>query len=205
MRKVIISEFVTLDGVMEDPGGAEKFVHGGWAFQFERGPEGDKFKLDEVMQAGALLLGRITYEGFAAAWPTRTGEFADKMNNMPKYVVSKSLGEAKWKNSTLIKNNIVEEVSKLKAAPGDEILVAGSGQLVNLLMQNNLIDEYRLMVYPVILGSGKRLFKDGGEQKLNLVETDIFGSGITLLRYEPKKSSSLTKDIPYKEPASAMK
>jgi dihydrofolate reductase len=171
MRKVIISEFVTLDGVMEDPGGAEKFVHGGWAFQFERGPEGDKFKLDEVMQAGALLLGRITYEGFAAAWPTRTGEFADKMNNMPKYVVSKSLGEAKWKNSTLIKNNIVEEVSNLKAIPGDEILVAGSGLLVNLLMQNDLIDEYRLMVYPVILGSGKRLFKDGEEQNLQLIET----------------------------------
>ena len=187
MRKVIVSEFVTLDGVMEDPGGADKFIHGGWAFKFERGPEGDKFKLDEVMEAEALLLGRITYEGFAAAWPSRTGEFADKMNNMPKYIVSSTLKEAKWKNSKLIKNNIVEELSKLKGMPGGDILVAGSGQLAQLLMQNNLIDEYRLMVYPVILGSGKRFFRDGGEVKLTLVETKLFGAGITLLRYHPAK------------------
>jgi dihydrofolate reductase len=187
MRKVIVSEFVTLDGIMEDPGGADKFIHGGWAFQFERGPEGDKFKLDEVMEAGALLLGRITYEGFAAAWPSRTGDFADKMNNMPKHIVTSTLKDAKWNNSKLIKNNILEEVSKLKAMPGDDILVAGSGQLVHLLMQHNLIDEYRLMVYPVILGSGKRFFRDGGEVKLTLVETKLFGSGITLLRYHPTK------------------
>jgi dihydrofolate reductase len=187
MRKLIVSEFVTLDGVMEDPGGADKFIHGGWAFQFERGPEGDKFKLDEVMEAGALLLGRITYEGFAAAWPSRTGEFADKMNNMPKYIVTSTLKDAKWNNSKLIKNNILEEVSKLKAMPGDDILVAGSGQLVHLLMQHNLIDEYRLMVYPVILGSGKRFFRDGGEVKLTFIETKLFGSGIALLRYHPVK------------------
>ncbi len=187
MRKVIVSEFLTLDGIMEDPGGADKFIHGGWAFQFERGPEGDKFKLDEVMEAGALLLGRITYEGFAAAWPSRTGDFADKMNNMPKHIVTSTLKDAKWNNSKLIKNNILEEVSKLKAMPGDDILVAGSGQLVHLLMQHNLIDEYRLMVYPVILGSGKRFFRDGGEVKLTLVETKLFGSGITLLRYHPTK------------------
>ena len=116
MRKIIVSEFVTLDGVMEDPGGAEKSERGGWAFQFERGPEGDKFKLDEVMQAEALLLGRVTYEGFAAAWPAMTGEFADKMNNMPKYVVSSTLAGPKWNNSTLIKSNAVEEISKLKAS-----------------------------------------------------------------------------------------
>jgi dihydrofolate reductase len=187
MRKVIVSEFLTLDGIMEDPGGADKFIHGGWAFQFERGPEGDKFKLDEVMEAGALLLGRITYEGFAAAWPSRTGDFADKMNNMPKHIVTSTLKDAKWNNSKLIKNNILEEVSKLKAMPGDDILVAGSGQIVHLLMQHNLIDEYRLMVYPVILGSGKRFFRDGGEVKLTLVETKLFGSGITLLRYHPTK------------------
>ena len=187
MRKLIVSEFVTLDGVMEDPGGADKFIHGGWAFKFERGPEGDKFKLDEVMEAGALLLGRITYEGFAAAWPSKTGEFADKMNNMPKYIVSSTLKEAKWKNSKLIKNNIVGEVSKLKGIPGGDILVAGSGQLAQLLTQNNLIDEFRLMVYPVILGNGKRFFRDSGEVKLMLVETKLFGSGITLLRYHPAK------------------
>ncbi|MGA2503261.1 MAG: dihydrofolate reductase family protein [Anaerolineales bacterium] len=186
MREVIVSEFITLDGVMEDPGGVEKFIHGGWAFKFERGPKGDKFKLDEVIEAGTLLLGRITYEGFAAAWPSRAGEFANKMNNMPKYIVSKSLRDLKWNNSNLIKDNIVEEVTKLKAMPGGDILVAGSGQLVHLLMRHNLIDEYRLMVYPVILGSGKRLFKDEGSMKLTLAETKQFGSGIILLRYHPK-------------------
>jgi dihydrofolate reductase len=185
MRKIIVSEFVTLDGVMEDPGGADKTIHGGWAFLFERGPEGDKFKLDEVMEAEALLLGRTTYEGFAAAWPSRTGEFADKMNNMPKFVVSASIKKAEWNNSKLIKNDIVVEVSKLKAMPGGAILVAGSGQLVDTLMKNDLIDEYRLMVYPVILGSGKHLFRDGGMKKLSLVESKLFGSGITLLRYHP--------------------
>jgi dihydrofolate reductase len=187
MRKIIVSEFVTLDGVMEDPGGADKTIHGGWAFQFERGPEGDKIKLDEVMEAEALLLGRITYEGFAAAWPSRTGEFADKMNNMPKYVVSASLKKAEWNNSKLIKNDIVGEVSKLKAMTGDDILVAGSGQLVHTLIQHKLIDEFRLMVYPVLLGSGKRLFRDGGRMKLILAETKTFGSGIMLMRYHPEK------------------
>ncbi len=187
MRKIIVSEFLTLDGVMEDPGGAEKFPQGGWAFKYERGPEGDKFKLDEVMEAGALLLGRTTYEGFAAAWPSRSGEFADKMNSMPKYVISATLKEAKWNNSKIIESGIVEKVSKLKAMADGDMLVAGSGKLVHLLMQNDLVDEYRLMVYPVILGSGKRLFIDGGEKKLALAETKLFSSGITLLRYSPGK------------------
>ncbi|MGZ3963289.1 MAG: dihydrofolate reductase family protein [Flavisolibacter sp.] len=187
MRKVIVSEFMTLDGVIEDPGGADKFKHGGWAFQFERGPKGDKFKLDEVIEASALLLGRKTYEGFAAAWPSRTGEFADKMNGMPKYIVSSTLKAAKWNNSNIINKNVVEEVSKLKQGSGGDILVAGSGQLVNTLIQHNLIDELRLMVYPVLLGSGKRLFRNGGGMKLKLAETKLFGSGITLLRYHPEK------------------
>lgn len=185
MRKLVVSEFVTLDGVMEDPGGSEKFERGGWAFQFERGPEGDKFKLDEVMAAGVLLLGRVTYEGFAAAWPSRTGEFADKMNNMPKVVVSTTLREGKWKNTKLVKSKVVEEITKLKAESGGDILVAGSCQLVDALLQNGLVDEFRLMVYPVILGKGKRLFKEGNETPLKLIESKLFGSGVVLLRHQP--------------------
>ncbi len=188
MRKVIVSEFITLDGVMEDPGGADHFERGGWAFQFERGPEGDKFKLDEVMEAGALLLGRKTYEGFAAAWPSRTGEFADKMNGMSKYVVSNTLDHAGWNNTTIIKGNVAEEVAKLKAAPGQDILIAGSGQLVHTLMEHNLIDEYRLMVYPVILGKGQRLFEaENSQLALELVEAKPVGSGIIILVYHPAR------------------
>ncbi len=187
MGKIIVSEFVTLDGVMEDPGGAEKYERGGWAFQFERGPEGDKFKLDEVMENEALLLGRKTYEGFADAWPSRTGEFADKMNSMPKYVTSTTLKKAAWNNTQLIKSNIVEEVSRLKATLGG-ILVAGSGQLVQTLMQNDLVDELRLMVFPVILGSGKRLFQEREERiAMRLVEAKSVGSGVLILVYHAER------------------
>ncbi len=191
MRKVIVSEFMTLDSVMEDPGGAEKFARGGWAFQFERGPEGDKFKLDEIMQSDALLLGRKTYEEFAAAWPSRTGEFADMMNNMPKYVVSTTLEKPARKNSTVIKSNVAEEVSRLKAMPGQDILVAGSGQLVDTLMQHDLIDGIRMMVFPIILGSGKRLFHDRNESyALQLVEAKPVGpAGVLTLIYHPKKKT----------------
>ncbi len=186
MRKIIASEFITLDGIMEDPGGAEKFERGGWAFQFERGPEGDKFKLDEVMDSEALLLGRVTYEGFASAWPSRTGEFADKMNGMAKYVVSTTLQEPTWNNTRVIKQNIAEEVARLKSIPGADILIAGSGKLVNTLMQHDLIDEYRLMVYPVILGTGKRLFNQTSDQRaLKLVEVNAVGAGILILTYHP--------------------
>ncbi len=186
MRKIIVSEFVTLDGVMEDPGGADHFERGGWAFQFERGPAGDKFKLDEVMEASALLLGRKTYESFAAAWPSRTGEFADKMNGMPKSVISTTLDHAAWNNTTIIKSNVAEEAAKLKAMPGQDILVAGSGQLVRTLMQHDLIDEFRLMVYPVILGKGKRLFEEENTRhNLQLAEVKPVGSGIMILIYHP--------------------
>jgi dihydrofolate reductase len=183
MRKLVVSEFVTLDGVMEDPGGSEGFERGGWAFQFDRGPEGDKFKLDEVMESDALLLGRRTYEGFAEAWPSRTDEagFADKMNSMAKHVVSATLEKADWNNSTLIKGDAAEEVSKLKQQPGGQILVAGSGQLVDTLMEHDLVDEYRLMVFPVVLGSGKRLFRDGAERTpLRLVDTKPAGEVVIL-------------------------
>src|SRR5258708_5578526 len=186
MRRVIVSEFVTVDGVMEDPGGSEKSERGGWAFKFKRGPEGDQFKLDEVMASDTLLLGRITYEGFDAAWPSRTGEFADKMNGMAKYVVSTTMTQAPWNNSTIIKRNVVEEVSQLKAKHGQDILVAGSGQLVHTLMQADLVDEYRLMVFPVVLGKGKRLFHDGaGKHALKLLEAKPVGAGVLILMYHP--------------------
>ncbi len=188
MSRLVVSEFVTLDGVMEDPGGSEKHERGGWAFQFDRGPEGDKFKLDEVMESDALLLGRVTYEGFAAAWPSRTGEFADKMNGMQKYLVSTTLKQAGWNNSKLIKGDVVEQVAKLKAMPGRDILVAGSGRLVHTLMEHDLVDEYRLMVYPVVLGSGKRLFQDGSNRMaLRLAESKPIGSGIMILIYHPDR------------------
>jgi dihydrofolate reductase len=191
MRNVIVTEFVTLDGVMEDPGGSEHFERGGWAFQFDRGPEGDKFKLDEALAADALLLGRKTYEGFAAAWPSRTGEFADKFNNMPKYVVSTTLHDMQWNNSRLINGDVAEEVSALKQQPGGDIVAHGSGQLVDTLMQNDLVDEYRLMVFPVILGSGKRLFRDGPDRSaLRLVEAKPVGKdGVLVLVYRPNRNN----------------
>ncbi len=187
MRKLVVSEFVTLDGVMEDPGGAEKTKHGGWAFKYNRGPEGDKFKLDELMASDAMLLGRVTYQGFAAAWPSvKDGAgFADRMNGMPKHVVSTTLDRAEWNNSHIIKNDVVEQIRRLKEMPGRDILVAGSGQLVQTLMQNNLVDEYRLMVYPMVLGSGKRLFRDSqGMTALRLVEAKPVGEGIMALVYQ---------------------
>src|SRR3954452_17102811 len=154
MSKVVVSQFVTLDDVVEDPGGSEGFERGGWAFKFDRGPEGNKFKLDEVMAAEALLLGRVTYEGFAAAWPDRTDEvgFADKFNNMPKYVVSNTLDNPSWNNSTVIKgDDLAGEVSKLKQQSSGDVLVNGSVQLVQALTEQGMVDEYRLMVFPVVL------------------------------------------------------
>ncbi|WP_227357135.1 dihydrofolate reductase family protein [Haladaptatus salinisoli] len=189
-RKVVVSEYVSLDGVMEAPGGGEEFEHGGWTFQFDRGPEGDEFKLEEVLESDALLLGRVTYEGFAAAWPSMTDDegFADKMNSMPKYVVSTTLEEPlEWNNSTLIKENVADEVSKLKQEPGGDILVYGSARLVHTLMQHNLVDEYRLMTFPIILGSGKRLFGETSDvTTLRLVDTKTVGSGIAISTYVPQ-------------------
>jgi peroxiredoxin/dihydrofolate reductase/DNA-directed RNA polymerase specialized sigma24 family protein len=193
MRKLIVSEFVTLDGVFEDPGGAEGFTRGGWAFRFERGPEGDKFKLDEVMEAGALLLGRVTYEGFAAAWPSATDEsgFADKMNSMPKFVVSSTLERGTWANTTVLSGDPVAAVTRLKEQSGGYLLVAGSGQLVRELMRHELIDEYRLMVFPIVLGDGRRLFPDGGEvTELRLAQARAVGAGVMILTYRPAERSA---------------
>ena len=191
MGKLVVSEFITLDGVIDDPGGAEEFDRGGWAFQFERGAEGDKFKLDETLGAEALLLGRVTYEGFAAAWPSRTDEvgFADKMNTIPKYVVSSTLQDLTWDTSTRIDGDVAEEVAKLKEQVAGEILVAGSATLVRTLIENDLVDELRLMVFPTVLGGGKRLFGDSASAKaFRLIESRAVGdAGVIILRYEPAK------------------
>jgi dihydrofolate reductase len=173
MGKVVVSEFVTLDGVIEDPGGSEGFERGGWAFQFDRGAEGDEFKLDELRAADALLLGRRTYEGFAAAWPERTDDvgFAEKMNSMPKVVVSKTLESPEWQNTRVVDGELASEVAGLKDEYAGEIVVYGSAQLVQGLAELDLVDEYRLMVFPVLLGAGKKLFGDGPHRPLEVVDT----------------------------------
>jgi len=186
--RIVITEFVSLDGVVEAPGGGESFKHGGWSFDISRGEEGDKFKLDETLASEALLLGRVTYEGFAAAWPSRADEagFADKFNSMPKYVVSSTLEDPEWNNSTVLKGDIVEEVAKLKQEQDGDIVVHGSPQLVQTLIEHDLVDEYRLMVFPVVLGSGKRLFGETTDKKsLRLVDSRVVGDGVAILVYQP--------------------
>jgi dihydrofolate reductase len=186
--KIVVTEFVSLDGVVEAPGGGENFKHGGWSFEISRGDEGDKFKLDETMASEALLLGRVTYEGFAAAWPSRTDEFgfADKFNNMPKYVVSSTLKDPEWNNSTVLTGEVADEVAKLKERHDGDIVVHGSPQLVQTLIENDLVDEYRLMVFPVVLGSGKRLFGETTDKKsLRLVDSKVVGDGVSILVYQP--------------------
>jgi dihydrofolate reductase len=186
MGKIVVTEFVSLDGVMEDPGGSEDFKHGGWSFEFSRGDDGDRFKLDETMDSAALLLGRKTYEGFADAWPSRDGEFADKFNTMPKYVVSSTLKDPEWTNSTVIDGDLAEEVAKLREEVDGDIVVHGSAQLVQALVEQGLVDELRLMVFPVILGSGKRLFGEAGDKKaLRLTDSSTVGDGVSILIYEP--------------------
>lgn len=184
MRNVIVSEFISIDGVVEDPGGSEGTEHGGWTFPYWNDDIG-KLKLDEVVASDALLLGRVTYAGFAAAWPSRTDEsgFADKMNSMAKYVVSTTLTEPSWNNSTLIKDDVPGTVTALKREAGDDILVAGSVALVQTLLEYDLVDELRLLVYPVVLGSGKRLFGGSTKIDLQLAETRAFDSGVVLLSY----------------------
>jgi dihydrofolate reductase len=184
MGDVVVTEFISLDGVIEDPGGAEGFKHGGWSFKFDRGPEGDKFKVDELNAADAQLLGRVTYEGFAAAWPNMTGdEFSKKMNSMPKYVVSTTLQSADWENSTVLSGDLASEIATVKDRHAGDILIAGSATLAQSLTALGLIDEYRLMVFPVVLGGGKRLFADDGEMRnLKLVLSKPAGDSL-ILRY----------------------
>jgi dihydrofolate reductase len=191
MATIVVTEFVSLDGVMEDPGGSENFKYGGWTFEIPRGDEGDKFKLDETLGSDALLLGRVTYEGFADAWPSREGDFADKMNAMPKYVVSSTISEPQWDNSTVLKGDLAEEVAKLKEKHDGEIVVHGSAQLVQTLLEQDLVDELRLMVFPVVLGSGKRLFGEtSGKKPLRLVDSKIVGDGVAILVYRPARDGA---------------
>jgi len=176
MGKLVVTEFVSIDGVFEDPGGSENFEHGGWSFDYDRGDDGDRFKLDELTESDVQLLGRKTYEGFAAAWPSREGEFADKLNNDPKYVVSNTITDPEWQNTTVISGDAVEGVRKLKDETDGTILVAGSGSLVAALLGADLVDELRLMVFPTILGQGQRLFPDGIDRlKLKLAESRTVG------------------------------
>ena len=186
MGKVIVTEFITIDGVVEDPGGSENLERGGWAFEFSRGDDGDQFKLDEVMGAEALLLGRTTYEGFAAAWPEREGDFADKFNSMPKYVVSSTLKDPAWNNTHVLGS--AADVERLKSEVDGDILVNGSVQLVRALLDAGLVDELRLMVFPLVLGEGRKLFGDeAAKVPLALTELRAVGDeGVSVAVYTPK-------------------
>jgi dihydrofolate reductase len=182
--KIVVTEFISLDGVMEDPGGAEGFKHSGWSFEIDRGDEGNAFKLDETMASDALLLGRVTYEGFAEAWPSREGEFADKFNSMPKHVVSSTLHDPEWDNSSVLEGDLAAGVERLKEQYTGDIVVHGSAQLVQALLERDLVDELRLMVFPVVLGTGKRLFGETSDKKpLQLVDSKTVGDGVVILTY----------------------
>ena len=188
MGRIVVTEFMSLDGVVEAPGGGEDFKYGGWSFEIDRGEEGNAFKLDETMSSDALLLGRVTYEGFAAAWPSRTDEFgfADKFNSMPKYVVSSTLKNPEWNNTTVLEGDVVEAVSKLKQEQDGDIVVHGSPRLVQTLVEHDLVDQYNLMVFPVVLGAGKRFFGETTDKKaLRLVDSKVVGDGVAILVYQP--------------------
>lgn len=179
MSKVVVTMFMSLDGVLDEPQN--------WSFPYWN-DDIAKFKTDELLATDAHLLGRVTYEGFAAAWPSRSDEagFADRMNSLPKYVVSTTLEKADWNNSTIIHENVADAISELKQQYDQDILVAGSATLIQTLLAHDLVDEYRLLVYPIVLGKGKRLFQDGSEAKLKLVESKSLGS-VVLLRYQPDR------------------
>jgi dihydrofolate reductase len=182
--RIVVTEFISLDGVIEAPGGGEDYKYGGWTFEIDRGDEGDQFKLDETMSSAALLLGRRTYEGFAAAWPERDGEFADKFNTMPKYVISTTLRNPAWANSTVLSGDLVDEITKLKNEQDGDIVVHGSAKLVQSLIENDLVDELRLMLFPVVLGTGKRLFGETTDMKrLHLSSSTVVGDGVAIQVY----------------------
>jgi len=187
MGKIVISENVSLDGVVQDPTGEEGFRHGGWFGQFgdKDREEWAKVEFDEALDTEALLLGRRSYEYFAARWPSRSGEWADRLNSLPKYVVSSTLVDPDWNNSTVLKGDAVNEVWKLKQELDGEIVVYASRQLVRTLMEHDLVDELRLMVYPVVLGAGERLFGETSDKKpVRLVDTRTVGDGLAFLTYK---------------------
>jgi dihydrofolate reductase len=197
MGKVVVSEFISLDGVIEDPGGAEGTEFGGWTFRFPA-EDGQQFKFEELVASDVLLLGRLTYEEFAAAWPAMeetTGEFGVKMNNMPKVVVSTTLTEPAWRNTTVVSENIAGAVAKLKEQYEGDVLVGGSAILIDELRDLDLIDEYRLMLHPVVLGQGKKLFKDGPAPTDHvLVESRALGPDVLLLTYRPASRSATPRN-----------
>lgn len=186
MGKIVVTEYVSLDGVIQAPGGGEEYAHAGWTFAIDRGDEGEKFKLDETMGSEALLLGRVTYEGFAAAWPKMQNEFADQLNGMPKYVVSSTLHDPEWTNTTVLSGDLVEEVTALRERLDGEIVVHGSAQLVQALIEHSLVDELRVMLFPVVLGTGKRLFGETSDKhSLELTDCKVVGDGVAILTYTP--------------------
>ncbi|MGW5666456.1 dihydrofolate reductase family protein [Micromonospora sp. NPDC003776] len=185
MGRLVVTEYISVDGVAEGPSGSEQFARTGWTDHFSRGPEGNRFKVDETMAADAQLLGRVTYELFAATWPQFEGEFADRFNGMPKHIVSATLSDPKWSNTTVLKGDLVEEVTRLKEQYDRDILVHGSLQLSRALIDHNLVDALHLLVYPIIVGAGKRLFDGTSETKrLRLASAQTFGDGVHLLIYE---------------------
>jgi dihydrofolate reductase len=185
MGRLVVTEYISVDGVVEAPSGTESFERVGWTDAFTRGPEGDQFKWDETRVSDALLLGRVTYEGFAAVWPHFEGEFADKFNSMPKYVISSTLRDPEWNNTTVLRGDVVEEVTKLKAKYEGDIVVHGSPLLAQTLIENDLVDAIHLQVYPIIVGAGKRLFAEtSATKRLRLAEARTVGEGVHLLIYE---------------------
>ena len=195
MGKIVISENVTLDGVIEDPTGAEGLSVGGWFWETDRGEDGERFTLDKALRTEVLLLGRRSYEFFAATWPSRGGELADRMNNLPKYVVSSTLEGPDWNNSMVLKGDVLTEVAKLKQELDGEIVVLGSPRLARTLIERDLVDELRLMVYPVVLGAGARLFGETSDKKpMRLVDTKTVGDGIAILTYELVRDADRAPD-----------
>jgi len=184
--RIVVTEFVSLDGVMEAPGGEPGFKYPGWTFEFDRGDDGNRFKLDETRQSDGLLIGRRTYEGFAAAWPEREGDFADMFNSMPKFVVSTTLTDPEWNNTTVLSSgDATVEVRKLKEDFDGELQVPGSHRLVQELIESDLVDQINLMVFPVILGTGKRAFEETPDRRnLQLKESKVVGGGVLVLIYE---------------------
>ena len=185
MGKLVVTEFLSLDGVMEAPGG-EDFKYPGWSFAFDRGEDGNAFKLEETMETEALLLGRITYESFAGAWPNREGEFADKFNTMPKYVVSSTLEEPEWNNTTVVRGDVAAEAARLKEETDGILQTPGSLRLVRTLLEHDLVDELHLMVFPVVLGTGRRLFGETADKTdWRLTDARPVGpDGVLVLVYE---------------------
>ncbi|HEY7953427.1 MAG TPA: dihydrofolate reductase family protein [Solirubrobacteraceae bacterium] len=195
MGKIVVTEFMSLDGVIEDPGGAEEYAHGGWSFKFDRGKEGDRYKFDELLASDAHLLGRVTYQGFAKAWPAMADNpFGEKMNAMHKYVVSSTMSaaDATWEGSTVLSGqDLSAEIEQIKGEVAGDILLAGSGTLARSLAQHDLVDEYHLMVFPIVLGSGKRLFDGVPTTVLKLVDSTRVGpDGVFVLTYQPAREAA---------------